>query len=1035
MQITPIILIIFSHYSDFVLENKQESNIEKRVIYNTNMQGKIWHFSLITIGIVFALLAPNLPNSFAHPVYVRSTPQAFETVGSPPSEVNVFFTEPIELKYSKISVIGPDGSVVDRADPHNVAGDTASIGVSLKPNLPDGVYTVSTKVLSAVDGHVVDNAFTFGIGSGTKISQGPLTEQTQNLISVPEAASRYPGMIGQVMIVGGAFAALWLCKPIGKVPWLSDAIAQRKAAIDKAMIKFVIIGIILVLVSGVAMIVVQANSIGSTVPNAIATKFGNVWIARMLQSSILMVLVALIYRNITRKNVNLRKSDTLAILVLGLAILVTSSLMAHAAATSQTGPIALDFIHDVVAAIWIGGLMLLGFVVAPRISEVADEKVKATAISLLIPRFSIIVVTILGIVAITGPLLLYSIENDLSLTIASIYGKFLIIKLSLAGIMLAMGAYSQFALQKKAVSVVRSSGGGSSASIIQTRGPNHKHFGIFLKVEAAVGISLLLMVSLMANSSVPSGQFPAYENQKQLTASGGQAGALPGGQQAIKTDFTQTTYVNDGQIQLAINPFDLGQNNFKVSFIGTDGKPVSGIDSATIRMTQTDKGIGPITIDTKKQSDGVFVSNAAFGVGGVWNVVIEGVKSQGSNMIATFDVNVKPHISNLDMSLKQYKIPDQKSLPLFPVFDQQRQSVWVGDTMPGSGRIWQFNIATGNYTMHQIKGTDLITIMTLAPDGNLWYIEPRPFGSDTGIVGIYNPNDGSTKQFKLSEQGIITGITMDAKGNLWMPVLQANKVVKFDPQSEKFTSYNIPTQGAEPTVIMTDSNGTVWFTEAIGKIAKIDVSNGNITEYAPKGKSQALGEPTAIFEDPKKPGTLYISEHTNHTITSFDTLLGTFHRYPSLDKASAPFGMAMDNDGNLWIAEHLIDKIAVMDPRTGESKEFNIPISGSFIQYLTADNNGKIWFVAQRGQPSIGSITTTAKPSAPPSTTTNAAGQQQQTANNTSTSEGVPQLGFSFAQAAGPGIAIGIVLSALFYAKTSIDLKRNIRAALRLQGR
>jgi copper transport protein len=134
----------------------------------------------------------------------------------------------------------------------------------------------------------------------------------------------------------------------------------------------------------------------------------------------------------------------------------------------------------------------------------------------------------------------------------------------------------------------------------------------------------------------------------------------------------------------------------------------------------------------------------------------------------------------------------------------------------------------------------------------------------------------------------------------------------------------------------------------------------------------------------------------------------------------------------------LIDKIAVMDPRTGENKEFNIPFSGSFIQYLTTDNNGNVWFVAQRGQPSIGSITTTAKPSAPSSTTSSIAGQQQQqttTTSNTSTTEGVPQLGFSFAQAAGPGIAIGIVLSALFYAKTSIDLKRNIRAALRLQGR
>ncbi|MER3407327.1 MAG: hypothetical protein C4292_00425 [Nitrososphaera sp.] len=981
------------------------------------MQGRYLRFGLIAIGIVFALLVPSLPNSFAHPIYIKSTPQSSQTVASSPPEVNIFFTEPIELKYSKISVIGPDGAKVDKADPHNVDGDTASLGVSLQPNLPDGIYTVSTRVLSAVDGHVVDNAFTFGVGVGVKAGPAP-PGAAQNLLSLPEAASRYPGMIGQVMIVGGAFATLWLWKPVSRVPWLADAVAEKKIAIDKIMVKFVIIGVVLVLASGAAMIVVQANSIGGSIPDAIATKFGNVWITRMLQSSILMAIAFAVYRKVAKRNVSPGRSETLAILVLGFAILVTSSLTAHAAATSQIGTIALDFFHDVAAAIWIGGLMLLGFVVAPKILQIADEKVKATAISLLIPRFSIIVVTILGIVAITGPLLLYSIENDLSLTLASIYGKFLIIKLSLAGVMLAIGAYSQFAIQKKAVSVVSSGG----TSMVQTKAPNLKHFGKFLKVEAGVGIALLLMVSLMANSSVPSGEFQGYKEQQQIVAGGTSTSeqASP-----VKTDFVQTVYVNDGRVQLAVSPFDVGQNNFKISFIGKDGKPVSTVESATIKMTQTDKGIGPITIDTKKQSDGVFTSDAAFGVAGTWSLIIEGAKSQGSNMIATLNVNVKPHVSNLDFAPKQYNIPDQ-SLPLFPVFDQQRQSIWVGDSLPGSGRIWQFDIATGNYTVHKVKRIDLITIMALAPDGNLWYVDPLSFGSGVSTLGTYHPADDSTIQFKLPVNGTVTGLTIDGNGSLWMPVSQANKVVKFEPASKKFTSLDIPTANADPVSIMTDSQGNVWFAEAAGKIAKIEPATGKITEYAPKSKSQALGEPTAIFEDPKNPGTLYISEHTGHRVTTFNTFLGTFHNYPSPNEAGAPFGMAMDSNGNLWIAEHLIDRIAVMDPRTGENKEVKIPIAGSFIQYLTADDKGKIWFAAQRGQPSLGSITTTTKPSTPPS---NNGGEEQG-----NTTGGVPQLGFSFAQAAGPGIAAGIVMSALFYAKSSTDLKRNMRAALRLKS-
>jgi copper transport protein len=201
----------------------------------------------------------------------------------------VFFSEPIELGYSSIRVLGPDGGRVDMNDPHNVEGDTASIGVTMQPGLPEGEYTVSTKVLSAVDGHVVEETFIFGVGTQVS-STGGGQQQQRDILSPEESASRFPGMVGQVIAVGAAFGTLWLWKPLGRVPWLSSAISQTRVAIDRRMIKLIIIGAGLVLASGVAMIIVQAISIDAGVPEAIATKFGNVWITRMLQSSILMAI-------------------------------------------------------------------------------------------------------------------------------------------------------------------------------------------------------------------------------------------------------------------------------------------------------------------------------------------------------------------------------------------------------------------------------------------------------------------------------------------------------------------------------------------------------------------------------------------------------------------------------------------------------------------------------------------------------------------------------------------------------------------------
>jgi copper transport protein len=143
----------------------------------------------------------------------------------------------------------------------------------------------------------------------------------------------------------------------------------------------------------------------------------------------------------------------------------------------------------------------------------------------------------------------------------------------------------------------------------------------------------------------------------------------------------------------------------------------------------------------------------------------------------------------------------------------------------------------------------------------------------------------------------------------------------------------------------------------------------------------------------------------------------------------------MDSYGNLWFAQHEIDKIGVIDPRTAEGTEANLSIAGSFVQWLTSDNEGRIWFAAQRGS-ALGSVSTTANPAAPQIVSDEGQQQQQQQqqlVNGSSVpNRPISQLGFSFADIAGPVMAAGIVISALAYAKSATDLKRNIRAALRL---
>ena len=957
--------------------------------------GRSWLYAPVIIAVA-ALLAPGAQQAFAHPILVDSDPRPFARVSSTPGTVTVVFSEAIEIDYSKIAVLGPDGTRVDRNDPAHADGDTTTLRVSMQPNLPEGVYTVTTRVLSAVDGHVVDSAYTFGIGvAPTPDANGPSGGQS-DILSPEESASRFPGMVGQIIVVGAAFGSLWLWRPLERVSWLANAIAARRLEIDKNMIKLVIIGTGLVLASNAAMISVQAYEIGAGIGDAIATKFGGVWTTRMIESSILMIIAVSVQRKMAKEGTVPSRAEMIAILVMALAVLVTSSLISHGAATGQIAAVLLDFFHNAAAGIWIGGIVLMGFVVVPKLLALSDERARPAAISILIPRFSTVVVTVLGLSVITGPLLLLMLESNLSLTLASTYGRILVIKLALAGVMVGMGAYSQVVIQKRAVAAMA---GGLS---IQHTGVGR--FGKTLKAEAGVGIALLLMVSLMANGALPAGEFTQYARQDPQDA----FAQIP-----ADRGYVQALYTSAGRVDLEVKPFAVGQNSFTLSFFELDGKPASGIESASIKLTQVERGIGPITVETTKNSEGVYTADAAFGIAGTWDVVVEGVRPESTNIVASLDLDVGPAISDLSFELAEYKIPASPSLPLFPVLDRERNSIWVGDSQPATGRIWQLDMGTGNYTMHRLQNVSLVTISALDGDDKIWYVDPS-----LTLLGQYDPDTKTNRNFPLPQKGLISGLALDSDGNLWMPVVQPNKVFRFAPTTQEFTAVDIPTPGSAPVAISIDRNGNLWVAESIGsKIAMIDPATGEIKEYAPQGRNK-LDVPTVVFQDLDSP-TLFISEHSSHTITAFNPLFETFKEYPVINEGGLPFGMAKDSFGNLWYAQHEIDRIAVLDPRTGQGTEVKIPTAGSWIQYILSDDDRNIWFAEQYGA-AIGKITVTAKP------------PTQQPGPGEQEGEQEAEMDLPLADFAGPGIAAGIVLAGLFYAKSATDLKRNVRAASKL---
>jgi copper transport protein len=954
-----------------------------------------------------------------HAFVTNSNPSQSQSVSASPKQIDVFFSEPVDLRYSSMKVLDSSGKQVDLGKADHKGTDESSLEVSV-PVLKDGTYTVSTSVLSQIDGHVTDNAFVFAVGQAVLPTNITSAEPSSTLY-LPEAIARFPTLLAQVMIVGAAFANVWIWRPLSNISALTGSISQIRKNVERNLATYYVIASIILISSNFAILYFQAIAINANIIDVLGTKFGTVLVERSVISFIIFGLSLYEYRQFRKNESHMfPKLISFGILIIGMALLATTSLIGHGASSQQLAPIIMDFVHNITASIWIGGTFYLAFVLIPKLkASNMDWRYKLSTLSVMIPRYSSLVVTLLGILIITGPFLLYILEENLSLVVDSLYGTFLVTKLLLAGLMVILGGYSSVLIYNRVISLsklsqVVSTNPGNSREPDEESGIEMKanhivvNFRKALVIESILGIALLVSVGLLVNTGIPESE--EVQNQSQLET----------GQSNQIENYESIRFVdNNTQVDMSINPFEVGNNNFKISFLDMDGKPIE-VQSAGIKYRQLEKSIGPITADLEKQSTGVFSANASFGIPGIWDMEVQGIpiKQNMSSIVASFNnLLVKPNFDGLSLNVTDYPISNTTIQPLYPIYDKSRNYIWFGDTIIGSGRIFAFDINGRNYIEHRINGTSIVTLMAMDSKNNLWYIDPL-----TKTIGSYDPSANLSKQFAFPSYVTPSGITIDSSDKIWITSPSSGEVMVFDPHVGNVTlKLPISDNKGRPFAIVSDPvNNLIWLTDEGGKLAKIDPANNySITEYAPGG-NKSLESPTALLID-KSTGEIYISQHDGHKVTSFDPLTRTFTDLPIINESGLPFGMAFDKYGNLWVAEHTINKIAVMDTQKSKVREVTLNASAPFVQWLTSDSNGNIWFAAQRGN-SIGMIESSAGPMT---------AQQMQESSNTSnaSNQSTPsntQLGISYQNFIAPAILVVIVSSAFMYARSVSQLKYNI---------
>ena len=108
----------------------------------------------------------------AHASLIGSSPADGEALVSGPSGASLSFDEPVRVLV--LSMSGPAGAAIPLT--REAAGSAATVRIPLPPDLPQGAYLLSYRVLSA-DSHPVAGSVAFSVGPG----QGSLPAGTRNV--------------------------------------------------------------------------------------------------------------------------------------------------------------------------------------------------------------------------------------------------------------------------------------------------------------------------------------------------------------------------------------------------------------------------------------------------------------------------------------------------------------------------------------------------------------------------------------------------------------------------------------------------------------------------------------------------------------------------------------------------------------------------------------------------------------------------------------------------------------------------------------
>lgn len=589
---------------------------------------------VVMLGCLLAALWPASP-AYAHAVLVQTDPAADEVLDESPARVTATFNEGVELAFGAMRVYDTDGERVDAGESGHLKGDTKTVSVPLEPDLPDGTYTATYRVVSA-DGHPVEAAFVFHVGQPGERPQGigetllsggggsgPLEQALYGV-------ARWMLFAGITLLVGGfAFLAFVWVRAAAPLAEDIDArfVSRWRSVVSSGWWLTLIASVLgFVLQGAVAADVSLVDALFPSIAGELlGTRYGQVALVR----SILLVLLAAAWLLASRKERAgetwpLQAGSTVGaaaatrrvpasvaisggILLFGLA--ATPGLSGHAGATEPVWlNVPADTLHVAFAGAWIGGLLTLlvcGYRAVVKLPAAERVGILAPVVS----RYSDLALIAVAVLVVTGVYRSWVEVQALRAFVEAPYGWVLLTKLAVFVPLLVLGAVNNRLLKPRIARTAATEQGGDGALRTLRRS---------VVAEVALGAVILGLTALLVNLS------PARV----------EAG--------LTGPFIEDVALDSHNLNVVVDPNEVGENLVHLTATTEDGAPAE-IQAMRVRFSMPEQDIGPLTAKAERVGPGHFVvQGRQLSIAGDWLLEVEARIDKFTNERAEVEVTVNP---------------------------------------------------------------------------------------------------------------------------------------------------------------------------------------------------------------------------------------------------------------------------------------------------------------------------------------------------------------------------------------------------------